>query len=52
MPKLIEAVSKIKGELRESKRLDVSANKYFYFLFAGLILILVDVLVTVKTLKI
>lgn len=50
--KLINDINKIEGVLRDVKTVDASANKYFYFLFAALILIVLDVLVTVKTIKI
>jgi len=51
-PKLIQAVSRIEGELKETRQLDVSANKYFYFVFIALIFIILDILVTVKTVNI
>jgi Ca-activated chloride channel family protein len=49
--KLINDISKIEGELRDVRTVDASANKYFYFLFTALILMVLDVLITVKTIK-
>lgn len=50
--KLISAINKIEGELRESKTIDVTANKYVYPLALALFLILLDILITVKLLRI
>lgn len=49
--KLINTIKKIEGELRDSKQLDVADNKYTYFLALALILLALDVLITVKTIK-
>jgi Ca-activated chloride channel family protein len=50
--KLINTISKIEGELRDARFVDVSANKYFYFLALAFILLVADVLINVKTVKI
>ena len=50
--RLINTINLIEGELRDSKQMDTKANKYFYFLAAALVLLLLDVLFTVKTVKI
>jgi Ca-activated chloride channel family protein len=50
--RLINTVSKIEGELMDARFVDVSANKYYYFLIAALVLLALDVLINVKTLKI
>ncbi len=50
--KLINDINKIEGELRDVKTVDASANKYFYFLFVALIFIVLDVLITIKTIRI
>jgi Ca-activated chloride channel family protein len=50
--RMINDISLIEGELRDIKTVDASANKYFYFLFIALIFIALDVLITVKTIKI
>jgi Ca-activated chloride channel family protein len=51
MERLINNISAIEGEVREARQIDVSANKYYYFLGAALILILLDVLINVRTVK-
>jgi Ca-activated chloride channel homolog len=50
--RLISTISKIEGELMDARFVDVTANKYYYFLIAALILLGLDVLINVKTLKI
>lgn len=50
--KLISAINKIEGELRESKTIDVTANKYVYPLALALLLILLDILITVRLIRI
>jgi Ca-activated chloride channel family protein len=50
--RLINTIGKIEGELREARFVDVTANKYFYFLAAAAVLLLIDILVNVKTVRI
>ena len=50
--RLISTIGKIEGETRDARLVDVSANRYFYFLLAGLVLIVLDVLLSVKTVSI
>ena len=50
--KLIHTINNIEGELRDTRFVDVSANRYYYFLILGLIFLCLDVLVNVKTVKI
>jgi Ca-activated chloride channel family protein len=50
--RLIQAVSKIEGQFRDARTIDVSANKYFYFLLAALALLVADVLVNIRTVRI
>jgi Ca-activated chloride channel homolog len=47
--RLINTVGKIEGQIRETRLVDVSANRYFYFLLAGLILLVLDILLSVRT---
>ncbi|MCC9134978.1 VWA domain-containing protein [Pontibacter silvestris] len=49
---LINAINNIEGELRESKTIDVTANKYVYPLALALLLIVLDVLLTIKIIRI
>jgi Ca-activated chloride channel homolog len=50
--KLIGDMGKIEGTIRETKSVDSHANKYFYFLFAALCLIIFDGLITISVIKI
>lgn len=50
--RLINTVSKIEGELMDARFVDVTANKYYYFLLGALVLLVMDVLINVKTIKI
>jgi len=50
--RLITTIGNVKGEFRASQLVDASSNKYYYFLAIALILILFDVLITVKVVKI
>lgn len=50
--KLINTIGEIEGELRDSKKMDVSANKYYYFLSLALILIFLDAAIKVRTVNI
>ncbi|MEJ8755908.1 VWA domain-containing protein [Pontibacter sp. H259] len=49
---LVSAINNIEGELRESKTIDVTANKYIYPLAIALVLILLDALLTIKLIRI
>jgi len=50
--RLINTIDKIEGELRDTRMMEASANKYFYFLAFATILLLADVLINVKTVRI
>jgi Ca-activated chloride channel family protein len=50
--RLINTISKIEGELRDARFVDVSANRYYFFLLAALILLVLDLLIDVKTVTI
>jgi Ca-activated chloride channel family protein len=50
--RLINTIGKIEGELRDTRYVDVTANKYFYFLAAAAALMLIDILLNVKTIRI
>ncbi|WP_181305539.1 VWA domain-containing protein [Rufibacter sp. XAAS-G3-1] len=51
-PRLLSAVNSVKSELRQTKVVEVAANKYLYPLLAALLLIALDVLWTIQVLKI
>jgi Ca-activated chloride channel family protein len=50
--RLINTISRIEGEVRDTRQVDVSANKYYYFLAFALFLLLLDGLITLRTIKI
>lgn len=50
--RLINTIGKIEGELRDARFVDVTANKYFYFLLAGIVLLVLDILLNVRTIRI
>jgi Ca-activated chloride channel family protein len=50
--RLISTIGKIEGELRDARTVDVSANRYFYFLLAAILLLVLDLLVSLKTVSI
>ena len=50
--RLISTISSIEGELRDARLVDVTANKYFYFLAFAMMLLLADILLNVKTVSI
>ena len=50
--KLIHTINNIEGELRDTRMIDVSANRYQIFLLLGLILLVMDVMLNVKTVRI
>ena len=49
--RLISTISRIEGELRDAKTLDVTTNKYYYFLWGALALICLDLLLSLKIVK-
>jgi Ca-activated chloride channel homolog len=50
--RLVNTIGKIEGELRDARYVDVTANKYFYFLAIAAFLLLADVLLNVRTIRI
>lgn len=50
--RLISTISRIEGELRDARLVDVTANKYFYFLAFAMVLLLLDVMLNIKTVSI
>jgi Ca-activated chloride channel family protein len=50
--KLISAMNKIEGQFRDARFVDITANKYFYFLALAVLLLLIDILTSVKTVRI
>lgn len=50
--RLISTISRIEGELRDARMVDVTANKYYYFLAIATVLLLLDVMINIKTVSI
>jgi Ca-activated chloride channel family protein len=50
--RLINAINAIEGELKDARVVDVSANKYYYFIALALLLISFDFLVGLKAVRI
>jgi Ca-activated chloride channel homolog len=50
--RLINTIDKIEGEFRDARFVDVTSNRYFYFLGLAILLLLIDTLTTVHTIKI
>lgn len=49
--RLISAINNVEGELRESRQMDTTQNRYYYFLVIALFLMITDVLISIKVLK-
>jgi Ca-activated chloride channel family protein len=50
--KLINTINKIEGQLRDARVVDASANRYYYFILAAFILLVLDILISIKTITI
>jgi Ca-activated chloride channel homolog len=48
---LINKINSIEGIVRDIRKIDAAANKYFYFLLIALFLIVIDVLITVRIIQ-
>lgn len=51
IPDLIAAIERVEGTVMGSRMVEASANKYFYFLLAGLSLALLDLILPVRTIS-
>jgi len=49
--RLISTIRDIEGELRDTRMIDVSTNKYYYFLGLALLLIVMDFLIRINIIK-
>jgi Ca-activated chloride channel homolog len=50
--KLINSINKIEGELKDTRQVDASSNKFMFFLIPALILAILDVFFTSRTIRI
>ncbi len=48
-PRLVASVAKVEGKLQDTRKIDISANKFYYFLIGALVLLILDVLIAVTT---
>ena len=51
VPSLIETIQRLEGEVWDVKVVDISANKYFYFLTVSLVVLLLDMLFTINIMR-
>ncbi|MEQ9404562.1 MAG: VWA domain-containing protein [Cyclobacteriaceae bacterium] len=49
--RLISAINRIEGEVRDAKQIDATQNRFYYFLGLAFILMILDVLISVKLIK-
>lgn len=49
--RMINTIRSIEGELRGTRYIDVTANKYFYFLLLATFLLLVDIFLNIPTIR-
>lgn len=49
IPRLINTINNIEGELQGTRTVDITANKYYYFLGFAFLLLVLDVLISIKT---
>lgn len=52
VPKLIRKIGSIQGQERDSRTIDVSANRYFYFLLVAFMIFCADILLPFKPVRI
>lgn len=52
VPSLIEKIQNLEGEVWDVQIVDIAANKYYYFLFFALMILLLDVLFTINILRV
>lgn len=52
LPRLISALDKIEGQVREIRKVDIGADKYYYFVLVALGLVIADILFTIKVIRI
>lgn len=49
--RLISAINRIEGELRDARQIDTTQNRYYYFVGIALFLMMIDVLISVNLIK-
>lgn len=48
---VLKEVAQLENNWVDTRKMTVANNKYFYFVFLGLILMIIDVLITIRTIK-
>ncbi|MBA4850071.1 VWA domain-containing protein [Emticicia sp. BO119] len=48
---MLKEVSQLENNWIDTRKMTVANNKYFYFVFLGFILMIIDVLITIRTIK-
>ncbi|RYU96133.1 vWA domain-containing protein [Emticicia agri] len=48
---ILKEVSQLENNWVDTRKMTVANNKYFYFVFLGLILMIIDILITIRTIK-
>jgi len=48
---MLKEITQLEGNWIDTRKMTVTNNKYYYFLFLALILMIIDVLVTIRTIK-
>lgn len=51
LSELFKAIDKIEGNVVDSRKMMVANNKYFYFVIFALFLMIIDILTTIRTIK-
>ena len=49
--RLINKINEVEGELRDTRKMDVTTNKFYYFLALALILMALDAILTLKVIR-
>ena len=49
--RLINTIDQLEGELREARQIDAKQNRYYYFLTLAFVLMLLDILLSIKVIK-
>lgn len=49
--RLISAINRIEGEIRDAKKIDATQNRYYYFLGLALLFMIMDLLLSVRIIK-
>jgi len=50
--RLINSMNKIEGQFRDARFVDITANKYFYFLALAMLFLVIDIVTSIKTVRI